>query len=104
MASGVIFGLIVMLAGEGHAASLAWSTSSGTVEGYRVYYGTTPTGRSTFVDAGPSTRLDLNTLSLVESTTYQLCVTAYNAAGESPPCTPVNFTPGDFTPRHHRLV
>jgi hypothetical protein len=80
------------------AATLVWDASSGTVEGYNVYYGTNPGDRSNFRDAGNTTQLDLNNLPLSEGVTYYLCVSAYNSAGESPPCAPVVFTPGDNTP------
>jgi hypothetical protein len=80
------------------AETLAWDASSGTVEGYNVYYGTNPSDRSNHRDVGNTTQLDLNNLPLSDGVTYYLCVSAYNSAGESPPCAPVVFTPGDNTP------
>jgi len=47
---------------------------------------------------GNITHCDLNSLPLSEGIPYYLCVSAYNAAVESPPCAPVVFTPGDNTP------
>ncbi|MBC2736874.1 MAG: fibronectin type III domain-containing protein [Desulfobacteraceae bacterium] len=80
------------------AETLVWDASSGTVEGYNVYYGTTPSDQSAYRDVGNTTQLDLNNLPLSEGVTYYLCVSAYNSVGESPPCAPVVFTPGDNTP------
>jgi len=80
------------------AETLVWDASSGTVDGYNVYYGTNPSDHSNYRDVGNTTQLDLNNLPLSEGVTYYLCVSAYNSAGESPPCAPVVFTPGDNTP------
>ena len=80
------------------AETLVWSPSSGNVDGYNVYYGTSPGDQSSSVDAGNATQYDLNNLPLSEGVTYYICVSAYNTAGESPPCPPVVFTPGDSTP------
>jgi hypothetical protein len=80
------------------AETLVWDASSGTVDGYNVYYGTNHSDHSNYRDVGNTTQLDLNNLPLSEGVTYYLCVSAYNSAGESPPCAPVVFTPGDNTP------
>ena len=80
------------------AETLVWDASSGIVEGYNVYYGTSPSDQSNYRDVGNTTQLDLNNLPLSDGVTYYLCVSAYNSAGESPPCAPVVFTPGDNTP------
>lgn len=80
------------------AAALVWDESSGTVAGYIVYWGTHPSDRSNSRDVGNNTRYDLANIILEEGVTYYLCVSAYNEAGESPPCMPVVFTPGDTTP------
>lgn len=80
------------------AATLVWDASSGTVEGYRVHYGTSSGNPSSSVDVGSTTQYDLNNLPLSEGVTYYICVSAYNTAGESQPCAPVAFTPGDNTP------
>ena len=78
--------------------TLVWQASSGVVEGYRVYWSTSRGDLTNSHDVGNNTRYDLNRLPLTEGLTYYLCVSAYNAAGESPPCAPVVFTPGDNTP------
>lgn len=80
------------------AETLFWGTSSGTVDGYNVYYGTTHSDRSNYRDVGNTTQLNLNDLPLSEGSTYYLSVSSYNSAGESSPCAPVVFTPGDNTP------
>ncbi len=80
------------------AETLVWDTSSGTVDGYKVYWGTNSTDRSNSTDVGNILQYDLNNLPLSEGVTYYLSVSAYNAVGESQPCAPVVFTPGDNTP------
>lgn len=80
------------------AETLVWEASSGIVEGYKVYYGKNPSDRSNYRDVGNTKQLDLNNLPLSEGITYYLSVSAYNSAGESPPCAPVVFTSGDNTP------
>lgn len=82
----------------GSAATLVWDASSGTVDGYKVHYGTISGNPSNTLDVGNTTLYDLNNLPLAEGVTYYICVSAYNAAGESQPCAPVAFTPGDNTP------
>lgn len=80
------------------AATLVWDASSGTVEGYKVYYGTSSTNPSTTIDVGSTTQYPLDQLSLTDNTQYFFCVSAYNASGESPPCEPVAYTPADTIP------
>ena len=80
------------------AATLVWDQSSGTVDGYKVYYGTSSTNPSNNIDVGDTTQYDIDALSLSENTQYYFCVSAYNTAGESAPCAPVAFTPADTTP------
>ena len=80
------------------AATLLWDPSSGTVDGYKVYYGTSSTHPTNMIDVGTATRLPIDPLPLSENTQYFFCVTAYNTAGESPPCAPVAYTPADTTP------
>jgi hypothetical protein len=80
------------------ATNLVWDASSGTVDGYKVYYGTNASNPSTSVDVGNSTQYNIDTLPLSENTQYFFCVSAYNTAGESNPCPPVAYTPADTTP------
>ena len=88
----------ILLLVNANAATLMWDASSGEVEGYKVYYGTNPTSHPNSVNVGNTTNYSLDNLPLSEKTQYYICVTAYNAAGESPPCAPVAFTPQDNTP------
>jgi len=80
------------------AATLEWNTSSGTVEGYNVYYSTSATTPGNLIDVGNTAQFDIDTLSLTENVQYYFCVSAYNTAGESNPCSPVAYTPADTTP------
>ena len=80
------------------AASLVWDPSTGLVDGYKVYYSTNPSDQTTFRDVGNTTQLNIDSLPLSEGLTYYFSVSAYNSAGESQPCSPVIFTPGDNTP------
>jgi len=91
----LILGLTV---GFAAAATLTWSPSSGTVDGYKVHYGTSPGNPSGTVDVGDNTQYSLNTLSLSENAQYFFCISAYNTSGESDPCAPVAYTPADSTP------
>ena len=80
------------------AATLAWDASSGTVNGYKVYYGTNASNPSKSIDVGNATQYNIDKLPLAENTQYYFCVSAYNTAGESDPCPPVAYTPADTTP------
>jgi len=80
------------------AASLAWDSSSGTVDGYKLHYGTSPTNHPNTVDVGNTTQYSIDSLPLSENTQYYFCVSAYNTAGESAPCAPVAYTVSDSTP------
>ncbi len=84
--------------GLAQSASLVWGESSGDVVGYKVYYGTSASSPSNSVDVGNAREFYLDSLPLAENTQYFFCVTAYNDAGESPPCAPVAFTQADTTP------
>jgi len=70
--------------------SLAWSASSGTVSGYRVYEGTavraTVSGTSATVSG------------LASGSTHTYTVTAFNSAGESGHSAPVTATAGSGNP------
>jgi len=93
-----VYVAIFLIPATGMAQTLVWSPSSGQVDGYKVFYNTTPSNQSNFLDVGNTTQCDLNILPLSEGVTYYISISAYNAVGESPPCTPVVFTPGDSTP------
>jgi hypothetical protein len=80
------------------AATLVWDPSSGTVDGYNVYYGTSATSPGQSVNVGDTTQYSIDSLPLSENVQYYLCVSAYNTAGESAPCAPVAYTPADTTP------
>ena len=80
------------------ADTLVWDASSGQVDGYRVHWGTSKSSQPNNRDVGGTTRFDLDKLPLSEGVTYYLSVSAYNKAGESPPCDPIAFIPGDNTP------
>jgi len=80
------------------AATLVWDPSSGTVDGYKVYYGTSATNPSKSVNVGDVTQYPVDSLPLSENVQYYICVSAYNTAGESAPCAPVAYTPADTTP------
>jgi hypothetical protein len=81
-----------------HAATLRWAASTGSPDGYTVHYGTNAANPSNSKKVGNVTAYDLNQLPLSENVQYYFCVSAYNAAGESAPCSPVAYTPGDSTP------
>ena len=92
-----VFLMIAITASAGSAATLVWDASTGTVDGYKVYYGTSPSNPGSAVDVGNTTQLGIDALPLSQGTQYYFCVAAYNAAGESAPCAPVAYTPADTT-------
>jgi hypothetical protein len=94
----VILMTIAVTVSTSAAATLVWDPSTGTVEGYRVHYGTSAANPSASIDVGNTTQYSLDALSLAENTQYYFCVSAYNTAGESAPCAPVAYSPADTTP------
>lgn len=80
------------------AATLVWDSSSGTVDGYKVYYGTSASNPSSSVNVGNVTQYSIDALPLSENVQYFLSVSAFNTAGESAPCAPVAYSPADTTP------
>jgi hypothetical protein len=95
---GLVLVVVLSLTAACEAGTLVWNASPGDVAGYKVYFSTKPNDQPDFRDVGNTTRLDLDSLPLIEGKPYYLCVSAYNEAGESPPCKPVVFIPGDNTP------
>ena len=93
----MILGFTFYMMSVSYAAKLIWDASSGTVDGYKVYYGTTATP-SNSKTVGNVTSYNLDNLPLSENVQYYLTLTAYNSAGESAPSLPVIYTPGDSTP------
>lgn len=81
-----------------HAAALHWNPSSGTVDGYKVYYSTSSSNLSTSKDVGNVTSYNLDKFPLSENVQYYFSVTAYNNAGESPYSPQTSYSPGDTTP------
>jgi len=89
--------MVFLVISTGSAATLVWDASSGTVDGYKVHYGTSSTPSAT-MDVGNTTQCNIDSLPLSQNTQYYLSVSAYNTAGESDPCAPVAYTPADTTP------
>jgi hypothetical protein len=94
----MIAALIFLFPFGASAESLVWNASTGAVDGYIVYWGNNPNAPDNSHDVGNTLRFQLDSLGMAEGVTYYLQVTAYNAAGESQPCSPVVYTPGDNTP------
>lgn len=71
------------------SVTFTWNpSSSGNANGYRVYVTAVSTLVQHAIDAGPEPRL---TVDLPIGERYDLTVTAYNADGESPPASPIQF-------------
>lgn len=85
---------------QAHAAgTLAWNASTGTVNGYKVYYGTTSGGPyPTSANAGTATTYSLNSLPLQQGATYYFVVRAFNQAGESANSNQASYSVTDTTP------
>jgi len=94
----LVFVMIFVTISICSAATLVWDSSTGTVDGYKVHYGTSSGNPTTTVDVGNTTQHNIESLPLSENTQYYFCVSAYNTAGESEPCPPVAYTPADTTP------
>lgn len=102
-------GLVNIARAEGPvigSCSLTWDASTGHVDGYRVYVGTSPTNKAQAAET-VSTSIPCSALNLTEGQNYAH-VTAYNVAGESgasdtvpfvlvttPPGVPVNLRLSD---------
>ncbi len=97
-----LFVLVLMMAipsSAFSAPSLQWEASTGEVDGYRIYYGTSHGNFFMNKDVGNRTLYSLSALSLQRGTTYYFVVAAYNGAGESDPSNEVSWTvPADSTP------
>lgn len=83
---------------QASAAKLAWDPSTGDVQGYRLYYGTSASNYTNNVNVGNVTEYNIDSLPLQEGVTYYFAVKAYNAAGESAFSNQVSWTRGDTTP------
>lgn len=99
---GVICLILIMAvpAGAFAAGSLEWDPpSTGTVNGYKIYYGGTQGGPySNSQDVGAVTSYGLSNLPLQEMNTYYFVVRAYNDAGESENSNEVSLLVPDTTP------
>jgi len=82
----------------GLTATLVWDPSSGVVDGYKVYWGTSRNIPTESIDVGPRAAYNIDRLPLSEGVTYYISVSAYNSAGESARCAAVVYTLGDNTP------
>ncbi len=79
------------------AATLSWKASSGEVDGYKIYYGTS-SSPTTKVTVGNVTSYSIDKLPLTENKKYFFCVSAFNDVGESKQSATVAYTPADSTP------
>lgn len=77
---------------------LIWDASTGTVTGYRIYYGTSSGNYAGIEETGNVTQYPLSNLPLAEETSYYFVVKAYNNAGESDPSNEVTYYCPDSTP------
>lgn len=86
------------------AETLSWGSSTGVVEGYKVYYeqntgvACQDSGYTNFIDAGNTISCSTDMLPLSEGIPYCLAVTAYNSAGESGFTESIVWILGDETP------
>ena len=63
-----------------------------TVDGYKIYYGTTSGDYTEVTNVGNTTRYPVEALNLQPGTTYYLAVSAYNKAGESEKSSEIQYT------------
>jgi len=90
--------LNVYIASATVSSIISWQPSSGTVDGYRLLYGTEKGNYTSEIDVGPVTEYALDNITLKENTTYYFIVKAYNSAGESGESNELVWTSGDATP------
>lgn len=76
---------------------LAWDPSSGTVTGYRIYYGQSSGVYPSNKEVGNVTQYSLSGLGLEENKTYHFVVRAYNDVGESGNSNEVSWSVPDTT-------
>jgi hypothetical protein len=94
----ILFSLIAPVQANA-AGTLAWNAVTGTVQGYKIYYGTTSGGPyPNSANAGTATSYTVNNLPLQERVTYYFVVRAYNQAGESGNSNQVSYSVTDSTP------
>lgn len=79
------------------APTLVWDASSGTVTGYRIYYGLSSGSYTNSKDVGDVTQYSISSLPLQDSTTYYFVARAYNGAGESGNSNEVSYKTPDTT-------
>jgi hypothetical protein len=96
------FLLLTLTVFEGYnqafAGVLSWTTDSGQVTGYRVYYGENCNDMRSFIDVGNVSQYFINTMPLIENKSYCFAVKAYNQSMESPFSNTVYWTSSDNTP------
>ena len=80
------------------ATKLTWGASSGTIVGYRIYYGLSSGKYTGMEEIGNVTQYPLAELPLQEKTTYYLAVTAFNNNGESKASNEIAYYCPDSTP------
>ena len=83
---------------QAFAGVLTWTTDSGQVTGYRVYYGESCNDIRSFIDVGNVSQYSINTMPLNENKSYCFAVKAYNQSMESPFSNTVYWTSSDNTP------
>ena len=89
----ICFGLILVPVAMAAEVHLAWDPSSGEVDGYRIYYGTSPGSHPTRVEVGDAT--DYVVTGLEDGRTYYFVVRAYNQYGESGDSNEISWYSGD---------
>ena len=86
----------LLLAGNAMSASLAWDPSTGPLDGYKIYWGTSSRDYVTSVSVGNVTTYPIAELNFTINTTYYCCVTAYNTEGESDFSNEVMYRQGEL--------
>lgn len=100
----IVFYLLLMLMcmrGLSHAETfLNWGTSTGVVEGYRVYYSDISGTYINYVDVGNINKYSLDKLlkdnDYTCNTVYYFIVRAYNEFGESPNSTETDYASSEI--------
>lgn len=98
----IIFAAVVISAAysQASAARLVWTASTGQPAGYTVYYHDIAEPATEYRKVLPvtPTEYDVSGLNMAHGKTYSLCLTAFNAAGESGRSNSVQYSVPQYNP------
>jgi hypothetical protein len=98
----LLIGITIFLTLIGNAALaepyLTWQPGSGSISGYRIYFGKSANNYPQYHQIGNVTEYPISNIPLEDDTTYYFRVRAFNSSTESGPTNEVTFRTNDTTP------